>query len=536
MKTPRLGKLAFRLGKPTGVIPWESLLTLIEKHWLLPGKPARGRLSVDIVEDLLRGNTRSRAPHGVSLYNLAAMPDVETHSNSDEHSSDTPPTNVRYVVSWWLAMAAVFAYLCRNSLVVAESDLRADLGITEEQMGFILGPAFFWSYALAQIPTAWLGERFGSRRCLPVFSAAWSVATAAIALATGFGLVAASRIANGITQAGIFPCSARTIAIWNPQSGRAYASGKLGAAMSVGGAIAAGLTGVMLGYMPAKYIFAIFAVPSLLWACGFWFWFRERPEQHPAVNAAECELIAAGDTTDEPAEQSGFDGSMWLRLTTSPAAWLICGQQFFRASGYAFFASWFATYLMETRNVSTAQSGFLTSLPLLATVLGSTLGGITSDAVFRATNSLALARKGVAGGSLTLCAGLVFSAFFVADPTAAVLVISFGAFLAAFAGPCAYTVTMDMGGKNVASLFSTMNMIGNFGAGLMPWLVPTFKTWIEQTPALLARCDGNSWSAVLVLFSATYLCAAVCWCLLNTRGTVFDQSLLERQIGNDEKR
>ncbi|MEO8495595.1 MAG: MFS transporter, partial [Planctomycetota bacterium] len=213
-----------------------------------------------------------------------------------------------------------------------------------------------------------------------------------------------------------------------------------------------------------------------------------------------------------------------------------CGQQFFRAGGYAFFASWFATYLMETRGVSTAQSGFLTAMPLIATVIGSTLGGVTSDAVFRATRSLALSRKGIAGGSLTLCAGLVYSAFFVADPTAAVLVISSGAFLAAFAGPCAYTVTMDMGGNNVASLFSTMNMIGNFGAGLMPWIVPRFKTWVEGSPSLLAQCDGNSWNAVLVLFAATYLGSAICWLLLSTNGTVFDQSMFGKQLDYDNDR
>lgn len=486
---------------------------------------------------------RSRActTEPLSLYNRAAMPEPDNHGGppTEQDVATRPtasPSHVRFSVSAWLALAAVFAYLCRNSLVVAESHLRADLGISETQMGFILGPAFFWTYALAQIPTAWLGERFGSRRCLPGFATAWSLATAAIAFASGFGLLLVSRIGNGISQAGIFPCSARTIAIWNPQTGRAFASGTLGAAMSVGGAVGAGLTGWMLGYIPAKFIFAIFAVPGILWAIGFWFWFRERPEEHGSVNEAECNLIREGNEKKEATDRTTIDWSMWQQLTTSPAAWLICGQQFFRAAGYAFFASWFATYLMETRDVSTAKSGVLTAMVLLATVLGSTLGGVTSDAVFRATRSLGLARKGVAGVSLTLCAILVFSAFFVADPTAAVLVISFGAFLAAFAGPCAYTVTMDMGGKNVASLFSTMNMIGNFGAGLMPWIVPRFKTWIEETPSLIARCNGNSWNAVLVLFAVTYLGAAICWSMLNTRGTVFDQSLFGRQTGYDENR
>lgn len=447
-------------------------------------------------------------------------------SDGDAHDLNAKPTRVRFAVTAWLAVAAALAYLCRNSLPVAESQLRAELGISEEQMGFILGPAFFWTYALAQIPTAWLGERFGSRRCLPLFAVIWSSASAMIALASGFTVVLASRIGNGVAQAGIFPCSARTITLWNPQTGRAFASGQLGAAMSVGGAVGAALTGWMLGFMTAKYIFAVLAVPGLFWAVGFWFWFREQPDQHASVNRAELALISHGVKSESKSHSESSVLVMWQHLLTSPATWLICGQQFFRAAGYAFFASWFATYLVETRGVSTVQKGFLTALPLLATVCGSTLGGITSDRVFRATGSLGLARKGVACCSLTVCACLVFSAFFVADPTVAVSVISCGAFLAAFAGPCAYTVTMDMGGKSVASLFATMNMIGNFGAGLMPWIVPRFKTWIDQTPMLLDKCDGNSWNAVLVLFAATYLGAAVCWLLLRTGGTVFDQALI----------
>lgn len=478
---------------------------------------------------------------------------MDHHAPSSQpiRSSD-PPTRVRHSVTLWLSVAAVFAYLCRNSLVVAESELRADLSLTEAQMGFILGPAFFWTYALAQIPTAWLGERYGSRRCLPAFSAAWSIASGLIALATGFGWVLASRLASGVSQAGLFPCSVRTIAIWNPPAGRAGASGLLGAAMSVGGALGAGLTGWMLGFMSATTIFALFAIPGLFWAVGFRFWFREYPSEHPSVNAAELAIIGGdpvantgpadasqktrpADDADTPPDRK----RMWLELVTSPAAWLIFGQQFFRAGGYAFFASWFATYLMETRGVSTTQSGLLTAMPLIATVVGSMLGGYASDFILKRTGSLALARKGVAGGSLTFCAALVFAAFFVADPTLAVIIISAGALLAAIAAPCGYTMTMDMGGNHVASVFSTMNMLGNFGAGLTPWIVPRFKTWVESSPTMLSYCDGNSWNAVLLLFAAMYVGSAVCWFLLSTRGTVFDQSLLRskslshRKSGND---
>jgi len=445
-------------------------------------------------------------------------------------SPESSPTRVRHGVIGFLALAAIFAYLCRNCLVVAESQLRAELGLSEQQMGFILGPAFFWAYALAQIPTAWLGERFGSRRCLPAFAAAWSIATAAMGFATGFGMLAISRMAGGIAQAGLFPGAVRTVSLWVPQRSRATASGILAAAMSIGGAIGAGLTGWLLGYFSAATIFVLFAIPGLVWAVAFGWWFREQPDQHPGVNDAELELIRRSAPGAAPPRKTLPSGVLWGAMVTSPAAWLICGQQFFRGAGYAFFASWFATYLMESRGVSITQSGLLTALPLLATVLGAMLGGGISDSIFRVTGSLAWARKGVASISLAVCAVLVFSAFFVADPTIAVLVISGGALLAAVAGPAGYTVTMDMGGGNVASLFSTMNMLGNFGAGLIPWLVPRFKLWVDESPELLAICDGNSWNAVLLLFSAMYLGSALCWLFLSTRGTVFDQSPFFRNV------
>ena len=75
----------------------------------------------------------------------------------------------------------------------------------------------------------------------------------------------------------------------------------------------------------------------------------------------------------------------WLALFSSPALWWICGQQAFRAAGYVFFTSWFATYLQETRGVSIARSGFLNMLPLLAVVAAGMLGGALSDRLLKRT-------------------------------------------------------------------------------------------------------------------------------------------------------
>jgi ACS family D-galactonate transporter-like MFS transporter len=195
---------------------------------------------------------------------------------------------------------------------------------------------------------------------------------------------------------------------------------------------------------------------------------------------------------------------------------MICGQQFFRAAAYAFFTSWFPTYLQETRGVSTATSGWLASVPLLATVAASLTGGVISDWLLRTTNRQWLSRAGLAGVSLAICAGLVLSAWFVEDAMVAALVIGGGAFFAGMAGPCAYASTMDFGGQHVAPVFSTMNMIGNFGAGLLPWVVPSFRRLVDESPGLLELSGGNSWNAVLVLFGVLYFLAAACWMLVRS--------------------
>ena len=442
------------------------------------------------------------------------------------------PTHTRFIVLAGLCAAAALSYVSRNAIGVAESTVRADLGLTKEQSGWLMS-AFFISYSVCQIPGAWVGQRFGARRALPAFAIVWSIATAATALG-GFVNVLAMRVVKGVSQAGLFPICTGVVAKWFPKTGQAFATGALGSFMSVGGAVGAALTGWLVVEIGWRWMFVLYSLPGLLWAAWFWGWFRETPSEHGAVNAAERELIESarpltpalspdGGEGDEAAEppitragdcKSPAPPTPWLQLLTSPAMWCICGQQFFRAAGYMFFTSWFATYLQEARGVTILKSGFLTMLPLLAVVVGSLAGGVISDAVLKRTGSRRLARRGVAIISLGLCAVFTLSAYFFADALAAVLIISAGSFFAAVAGPCSYTITIDMGGEHVPTVNSVMNMTGNFGAMLFPLAVP-----------LLLGKEQN-WNIVLLTFGALYLGSALCWWLLKPDGSVFEQALV----------
>jgi ACS family glucarate transporter-like MFS transporter/ACS family D-galactonate transporter-like MFS transporter len=429
----------------------------------------------------------------------------------------------------------MLAYACRNSIAVAEATIRHDLGLSEIQMGIILGPAFFWPYALAQIPIGALGQRYGSRWIIPLLSIIWSAATACFGLGANALALIVSRAVTGLAQAGLFPCATLAISRWHPPTSRALANGTLAAFMSVGGALGAALTGVLLQYLDWLTIFFWIGAPGMIWAVCFFHWFRDFPTEHPTVNRGELMLIQKDASTppegktETSSQRSRMSLADWLSLTLSPAMWMIAGQQFFRSAGYIFFASWFATYLQETRGVSTSESGILTVGPLIATVAASLLGGGLSDWLFRRTGSLNLARKGLAAICLSVCAVLVCAAYFIEHAHVAVAVISAGAFFAGFAGPCAYTATMDLGGNHVAAVFATMNMIGNFGAALLPWAVPYVRVAVENSPPLLRFFGDNSWNAVLILFAATYWLAAGCWMLLRMNGTVVEQSFTNRR-------
>jgi len=453
------------------------------------------------------------------------LPPTEIESGSQQRA-----THVRVQVSVMLCLAATTAYICRNSLVACPEIIRKDLRLSEYEMGIILGPAFFWSYALAQIPGGWLGERFGSRRCLPLFSFVWSAAFAALAVAFGFPLLLTSRVVGGLAQAGLFPCCTKTISHWHPPTERALSSGALTAFQSIGGAIGAFFVGVLIVWMSWRWIFILYSLPGLLWALVFFVWFREYPSQHTGVNAAELKTITPDPKYVLHSVHTGprTKIDVWLALFTSPAAWLIFIQQFFRAAGYAFFSSWFAVYLQKSRGISTKQAAILTTLPLIVVAVSSLFAGGVSDYIYKRTGSLAFSRKGLSAISQFACAAIMYSAYFVTDANLAVIVISVGVFCSGFAGPLSYALTIDMGGRNVSPFFSTMNMMGNIGAGLLPMGVPWFKYWIEQTPALYSLSDHNSWNAVLVLFAVMYLLSSICWMLLRTHADVYQQSWLVR--------
>ena len=161
------------------------------------------------------------------------------------------PTRRRYLVITAAFLMAVLLYLDRFCVSIAEPFIRQDLGLTKQQMGNFLS-AFFWTYALCQVPAGWMSDRYGARRMLTIYILTWSVFTALMGFAGGFVMLLITRAAYGLGQSGAYPTSSTIISRWIPLEGRGGAS----AIVSGGGRIGAMLAPV------ATTVLIVALVPS----------------------------------------------------------------------------------------------------------------------------------------------------------------------------------------------------------------------------------------------------------------------------------
>lgn len=418
------------------------------------------------------------------------------------HAPPPAPSHVRYLVLFWLCAASFIAYTQRNTLGVVEKELRRDLGLSYEQSAWAMTSSFFITYALFQVPTGWLGHVWGTRRALALFSAVCSVATGLCAAAEQLWTFITLRGTMGVNQAGLFPCTTGTVKTWFPGSQWGFANGFITASQQVGGAggaIIATSVAVMLGW---RWTFVAFAIPGLVWSIWFYYWFRDQPEEHPAINAGELALLRgpAELVLKTPGEQP-HEPIPWAALLLSPALFWICAQQFFRGAGYIFYSTWFTTYLRESRGVDLGTAGWLTSLPLWANAIGCVAGGRFSDWLLVRTGSRRISRQGLAVCSQWAGAVFVLIAYPVHDATIAVLILSVGSFCTSAGGPVAYSITIDMGGKHVRPVFSLMNMWGNLGSFTFPLVVGM----------LVGKGPSANWDSVLPVFAGIYAVAGLCW-------------------------
>jgi MFS family permease len=411
---------------------------------------------------------------------------------------------MRLTLLAFLCTVTVIAYVQRLALSAPTKIIEGELGLGPEDMGAVMG-AWYGGYALAQLPAGWLADRLGSKPAVVLFTVAWSVLTALTGLAADFGGLVVLWGLMGCAQAGIFPCCTKAIGATVPHTRQALASGTLAASMSLGAAVAQWLTALLLVPLTWRQVLGLYAIPGLVWALAF------------ALAMPRPEATAQARFTLERLGEVGPVG--WSKLVTDWQMQWLNAQQFLRAAAVAFFYTWFPRFLKETRALTEQEAGEFAFWPPLAAMFGGLAGGAFSEWILRRTGSVRLARQGMACAAMVVCAGVALGAYFITDTALAVVLLCVGAFCGMVGGVSGYAVAIAYGGRQVALVFAMMNMSGNVGAALFPYVVG----W-------LVAVTGN-WNLALLVFAGLFAADAVCWVLLNPKGTLYGDGEHSEKVG-----
>lgn len=152
-----------------------------------------------------------------------------------------PATHVRYVVVALATLMSFLLYMDRFCLSFAERYIKEDLSLSNAQIAWLVS-AFFWSYALAQVPSGWLSDRYGARLMLSLYILFWSLFTGLMGVLVVLAALVLFRLGCGLAQAGAYPTSGSILSRWAPFTERGRSSSIIALGGRVGGALAPVLT------------------------------------------------------------------------------------------------------------------------------------------------------------------------------------------------------------------------------------------------------------------------------------------------------
>ncbi len=386
-------------------------------------------------------------------------------------------------------LVALMLYLDRVCLSIVGSSIKADLGFDDIQFARLLS-AFFWAYALFQIPAGWIGDRYGPRLVLAIYLFFWSLCTGLMGTISGFTAFLLLRLGCGLFEAGAYPLANGIVRRWIPLSGRGLASGSVAVGGRLGGAVAPMLTtflaaGAVDGW---RKPFVIYGVVGMLGSLVFWYWYRDKPEDHPAINQAEIDLIS-----DQGAAVDGSKASFPnpLALAMSVSLWLASLVQFLTNFAWVFLITLLPVYLEEVFQTPLETRAYYQSFPLYCGIVGMFFGGWVTDRCFRFWGpkwgrSLPMAASRIIVGlSYLVC-------LFLGDPFLVILLMCVVAMATDMGNPAFWAWCQDVGGKHVGSVVGWGNMWGNIGAALAPEIFILVKKMYPDDPMM-------GWNAVFLL-------------------------------------
>ena len=314
----------------------------------------------------------------------------------------------RWGIALLLGFGVLVNYFDRVNLSVSRDALQDAFGISAVMFGY-LSSAYNWTYALLQLPSGLLLDRFGVRRVGIVSTIIWSVASFAAAISSGIGALFASRLLLGIGEAPTFPAYAKATGYWFPKDERSLATAMFDSAAKFSSALGVPILGLVLVHFGWRWNFAGTGLISVLFFALFYAYYRN-PSEDKFLSSAEREYIARGGAQPEDRARAA-EGAPLAYLLQQRRVWgLALG---FASYNYSFYLllAWLPSYLSTTHHVDLLRSALYTSVPwLIATVLDLAVGGWLVDALIQRGRSAVRVRQAVLIGGTALGLGILGAA------------------------------------------------------------------------------------------------------------------------------
>lgn len=413
------------------------------------------------------------------------------------------PTNARSRVVRYAVILAVVTYIDRVAISQAESHITSEFHLTATQMGYVFA-MFTWTYSLFEVPSGWIGDRFGARRVLTRIVLWWSFFTAATGWAWNFASLLVTRGLFGAGEAGCFPNIARMMKTWLPADERVRAQGMVWLAARWGGAFTPLLVWAIFQVVSWRVAFGMFGVLGVVWAFFFSRWYRDNPSLHPQVNAAENALIERGGGGASAGSDHG--AIPWRAYLRSPTVWLLWAQYVCMCYGWWFYITWLPRYLREARGLDahSMKGAALAMLPLFFGGIGSFFSGAMAARLAQWLGSVARARRLATMVAFMGASAFLLVSVFTQNVVFAMIAMGCASFCNDLALPHSWGACMDVGGKYAGTLSGSMNMMGNFGGSFAP-----------IATGMILQATGGNWAMTFYVSAAVYFVGALCWLFID---------------------
>jgi ACS family hexuronate transporter-like MFS transporter len=397
------------------------------------------------------------------------------------------------VIAALLFAAATINYIDRQSISIAERELKREFGFTPQQYGDILS-WFFLAYAIGQIAAGWVVDRIGARRGFTIAVACWSIANMAHAFGVGVRSFSAMRFGLGLFEAANYPAALKAISEWFPRAERSTAVGLVNAGVGFGAIVAGPFVAWLIVTTGWRGAFLLTGALGLVWLV-FWIAIYDSPDRHPVVSEAERAAIGAGAGSPEPGERS----TIWS-LLQKRATWGLMLSRFVSDGAFYFFAAWLPKYLGDVRGLSLMEIGWMVAIPFIAADLGSVAGGFAGTALIRRGFTIDASRKllmwvGALMVPVSLFALRAESAF------SALLWIGVGMFGIQVKAASLFTVPADIfKTRDIGLAWGLSGAAGSYGGSLFTPFVGYLVTNFSYTPVFWIVSSMHILSCLVVMW------------------------------------